>query len=87
MDTNFALDNGVEIYFSNLENQIIVDEYTFNFLVNYFKEKLFLNYLLIIFLFSCITSFYACNFKNHRKGYTLVNQDSVTVKGEAIENV
>ena len=87
MDTNFALDNGIEIYFSNLENQIIVDEYTFNFLVNYFKEKLFLNYLLIIFLFSCITSFYTCNFKNHRNGYNLVNQNPVRVKEEAIENV
>ena len=90
MDTNYIINNdnlfGVDIL--DIKDKIIIDEYTFNYIINYLFEKVFFNYLLILFILSCGTTFYVCSYKNNRDGYVLIkNKEPLTIKGEIIEKV
>ena len=94
MDINYLMDyNNIvySIYISDNNEKIFtqIDEETFYYLFNYLYEKIFINYLFILFFLSCGSTIFFCNHRTKkRNGYTMItNQDIIPIKGEIIEKV
>ena len=94
MDINYLIDNNNQlygIYISNNNEKIStqIDEETIYYLFNYLYQRIFINYLFIIFFLTCGGTLFICNYrKKKREGYIMIhNQDAIPVKGEIIEKV
>lgn len=94
MDINYLIDNNNQLYsvYISDNNEKIsneIDEETIYYLFNYLYDRIFINYLLIMFFFTCGSTIFICNYgKRKKKGYMLIkDEEPVIVKGDKIENV
>ena len=93
MDINYLTDNnnlyGIYISDENEKTSTQIDEEMIYYLFNYLYERIFINYLFIIFFLSCGGTIFFCNYeKNKKQGYVIINnEDTKPVKGEIIEKV
>lgn len=93
MDINYLTDNNdlYQIYILD-SNQVLskqIDEETFYNLFSYLYDRIFINYLLIMFFFTCGSTIFICNYSKRKKeGYRLIkDEEPVIVKGDIIEKV
>ena len=94
MDINYFIDNNNQVYsvYISDNKEIIstqIDEETFYYLFNYLYEKIFINYLFILFIFTCGGTIFFCNYSKKKKhDYVMIhNQDSIPVTGQIIEKI
>lgn len=91
MDLNYLVNNDEinKFYLKNLSEKILIDKNFFYSVINYLDDKIFINYLLIIFFLSCGCSIYLFNYeKNKNNDYILINNKQPFVSKEKnIENV
>ena len=93
MDLNYLIDNNqlyeFYIFDSNKEISTQIDEKTFYYFINYLYDRVFINYLLIIFFFTCSSTIFICNYGRKKKPhYTLIrDQEPIIVEGNIIEKV
>jgi len=91
MDTNYIQDyneNVIDIYISNIEDKVLIDEYTFSYIINYILQRVYFNHLLIVFFMSCMSTIYICSYSDKRREYvTISNIEPLSVKGEVLDKV
>lgn len=88
MDTNYYNynDNVIDIYISNIDDKVIIDEYNFTYIINNILERLYFNHLLIVFFMSCMTTMYICSYGNKKSDYVAIhNVEPILIKGEEVD--
>ena len=89
MDTNYLIDYNNLVYEVYISDNNEIDVETFYYLFNYLYQRIFINYLFIIFFLTCGGTIFFCNYsENKKKDYVMVsNEDPISIKGEIIEKV
>jgi hypothetical protein len=74
-DFFYREDTGLNIYVTIFDDKIFIDQDTINSILT-FLNKIYINYLEILFLISCMsgmTCLYICKQKKKTKDYVLIN--------------
>jgi hypothetical protein len=81
------LSNVLTIFTTSLEDKVLIDNETLNYIV-ILLEKIYANNLALLFLMSCLSSLYVCTYTRRKKDYIMINNvEPKLLKGTAIEKV
>ena len=81
------LSNMLTIFTTSLEDKVLIDNETLNYIV-ILLEKIYANNLALLFLMSCLSSLYVCTYTRRKKDYIMINNvEPKLLKGEIIEKV
>jgi len=81
------LTNVLTIFTTSLEDKVLIDSETLNYIV-ILLEKIYANNLALLFLMSCLSSLYVCTYTRRKKDYIMINNvEPKLIKGSAIEKV
>ena len=81
------LSNVLTIFTTSLEDKVLIDSETLNYIV-ILLEKIYANNLALLFLMSCLSSLYVCTYTRRKKDYIMINNvEPKILKGTAIEKV
>ena len=81
------LTNVLTIFTTSLEDKVLIDNETLNYIVT-LLEKIYANNLALLFLMSCLSSLYVCTYTRRKKDFIMINNvEPKLLKGTAIEKV
>ena len=81
------LSNVLTIFTTSLEDKVLIDNETLNYIVT-LLEKIYANNLALLFLMSCLSSLYVCTYTRRKKDFIMINNvEPKLLKGTAIEKV
>ena len=81
------LTNVLTIFTTSLEDKVLIDNETLNYIV-ILLEKIYANNLALLFLMSCLSSLYVCTYTRRKKDFIMINNvEPKLLKGTAIEKV
>jgi hypothetical protein len=79
--------NVLTIFTTSLEDKVLIDSETLNYIIT-LLEKIYANNLALLFLMSCLSSFYVCTYTRRKKDYIMINNvEPKILKATAIEKV
>lgn len=66
------LSNVLTIFTTSLEDKVLIDNETLNYIVT-LLEKIYANNLALLFLMSCLSSLYVCTYTRRKKDFIMIN--------------
>jgi len=66
------LTNVLTIFTTSLEDKVLIDSDTLNYIVT-LLEKIYANNLALLFLMSCLSSLYVCSYTRRKKDFIMIN--------------
>jgi hypothetical protein len=66
------LTNVLTIFTTSLEDKVLIDNETLNYIV-ILLEKIYANNLALLFLMSCLSSLYVCTYTRRKKDFIMIN--------------
>jgi len=79
-------DNIIDIFITSLEDKVIIDTDTLNYIVC-LLQNIYANSLALLFIVSCLSSVYVCSYRRKKDFVILNNVEPKLLKGEIIEKV
>ena len=79
-------DNIIDVFITSLEDKVIIDTDTLNYIVC-LLQNIYANSLALLFIVSCLSSVYVCSYRRKKDFVILNNVEPKILKGEIIEKV
>ena len=79
-------DNVITIFVSSLEDKVLIDSDTLNYIVC-LLQNIYANSLALLFIVSCLSSVYICTYRRKKEFVMLNTVEPKLLKGEIIEKV
>jgi hypothetical protein len=79
-------DNIIDIFITSIEDKVIIDTDTLNYIVC-LLQNIYANSLALLFIVSCLSSVYVCSYRRKKDFVILNNVEPKLLKGEIIEKV
>lgn len=79
-------DNIIDVFITSLEDKVIIDTDTLNYIVC-LLQNIYANSLALLFIVSCLSSVYVCSYRRKKDFVILNNVEPKLLKGEIIEKV
>jgi len=80
-------DNIIDIFITSIEDKVIIDTDTLNYIVC-LLQNIYANSLALLFIVSCLSSIYVCSHNRRKKDFVILNNvEPKLLKGEIIEKV
>jgi hypothetical protein len=84
---NESSENAITIFVTSLEDKVLIDTDTLNYIV-YLLQNIYANNLALLFIMSCLSSIYVCTHNRRKKDFVILNNvEPKLLKGELIEKV
>ena len=81
------LENVLTIFTTSLEDKVLIDTDTLNYIVC-LLQNIYANNLALLFLMTCLSSLYVCTYNRRKKDYIMINNvQPKLLKGEIVEKV
>lgn len=81
------LENVLTIFTTSLEDKVLIDTDTLNYIVC-LLQNIYANNLALLFLMTCLSSLYVCTYTRQKKDYIMINNvEPKLLKETAIEKV